>query len=65
MYYISVFAFQKLVVWRFGETIYLLITLNKTKYFLWNIKNTDRNDVHEQSREKHTTHREKHNCRKA
>ena len=41
---------------------YLLISVNKTKSFLWNTKNTVRNSVNEQNT--YTTHREKGNTRK-
>ena len=44
------------------EDIYLLISVNKTKSFLWNTKNTVRNSVNEQNT--YTTHREKGNTRK-
>ena len=43
-------AFQK-----FLTTYLLLIRSNKTKSFLWNIKNTDRNGINEQNT--HHTHR--------
>ena len=47
----------------FVEVIYLLlIKLNKTKSFMWNTKNTDRNGVIEQNT--HTTPREKDTFRK-
>ena len=41
----------------FAEVIYLLIWFNKTKPFVWNTQNTDRNKVNEQNT--HTTHRQK------
>ena len=37
------------------EVVYLLITFNKTKPFLWNTKNTNRNSVNEQNAH-HTPH---------
>ena len=50
----------------FEEIIYLLIRFNKTKSFLWNSKNTDRNDINEQNTHTHThtPHTEKYNFRK-
>ena len=44
------------------EVIYMLIGCNKTKFFLWNTNNTDRNDVNKQNT--HTNHSEKHNTGK-
>ena len=43
------------------EVIDLLITFNMTKSFLWNTKNTNKNDINEQNT--HTPHREKDNFR--
>ena len=43
------------------EAIHLLITFNKTKVFLWNTKNTDRNGINRQN--PHTTHTEEDNFR--
>ena len=40
-----------------AEVIYLLIRFQKTKSFLWNTKNSDKNGVNEQNTR--TTHREK------
>ena len=37
------------------EVIYLLSRCNKTKFFLWNTNNTDRNDVNKQ-KNTHTKH---------
>ena len=36
------------------EVIYLLIRFSKTKFFLWNAKNTDRNSVNQLSTHTHT-----------
>ena len=41
------------------KVIHLLIRFNKSRSFLWNTKNTDRNGINEQNT--HTTHREKDN----
>ena len=40
------------------EIVYLFIRCNKTKFFLRNTDNTDRNGVHKQNI--HTKHLEKH-----
>ena len=53
------FAFQKLLTCR---SHIFAVWFNKTKFFLWNTKNTDRNDVYKQNT--HTTDKEKHNFRK-
>ena len=45
------------------KVIHLLIRFNKSRSFLWNTKNTDRNGINEQNT--HTTHREKDNQRKS
>ena len=44
------------------EVIYLMIRSHKSKSFLWNAKNTERNDVNKQNT--HATHREKDNFKK-
>ena len=36
------------------EVMYLLISFNKTKSFLWNTKNTDRNGVNSKTQTTHT-----------
>ena len=38
------------------EAIYQLIRCNKTKFFLWNTNNTDRNGVNKQNTHTHTPH---------
>ena len=47
----NILIFQKSLI---EEAAYLLIRFNKTKSFLWNTSNTDRNCVNEQK--KHTPH---------
>ena len=44
------------------QVAYLFIRRNKTKFFLWNTNNTDKNDVNKQK--KHTKYLEKHNIGK-
>ena len=44
------------------EIVYMFIRCNKTKFFLWNTNNTDRNGVNKQKT--HTKHLEKDNIRK-
>ena len=44
------------------ESVYLFITCNKTKFFLRNTNNTDRNGVNKQN--KHSKHLEKENIGK-
>ena len=44
------------------ESAYLFIRCNKTKFFLRNTKNTDRNGVNKQNT--HTKHLEKDNIKK-
>ena len=42
-----------------AEDTYLLIRLNKTKFFWWNTNNTDRNGINEQNTQTHTKHSKK------
>ena len=58
----STISFPKITYLYVVELIYLLIRFNKTKSFLWNAKNTDRNDTSEQK--KHTSHIDKGKLRK-
>ena len=44
------------------ESVYLFIRCNKTRFFLQNTNNTDRNDVNKQNT--HTKHLEKDNIAK-
>ena len=44
------------------ESVYLFIRCNKTKFFLWNTNNTDRNGVNKQNT--YTKHLEKDNIGK-
>ena len=45
------------------EMMYLLIRFNKTTFFPWNTKNTDRNDINKQNTNAHTKYSEKDNTR--
>ena len=54
----NVFSFKKLLV----QSVYLFIRCNKTKFFLRNTNNTDRNGVPKQNT--HTKHLEKYNIGK-
>ena len=47
------------------KTIYLLIRCYKTKSFLWNKNNTDRNGVNKQNTYRHTKHSEKNDTEKS
>ena len=51
----NVFSFKKLLV----QSVYLFIRCNKTKFFLRNTNNTDKNSVNQQNT--HTKHLEKDN----
>ena len=73
LHWMNILLVQTIALWRstmlllfkndsLVEDIYLLISVNKTKSFLWNTKNTVRNSVNEQNT--YTTHREKGNTRK-
>ena len=42
----------------------MLIRFNKTKFFLWNNKNTDRNDINKQNPHRYTKNSEKDNIEK-
>ena len=46
------------------EVAYLFIRCKKTKFFLWNTNNTDRNGVNKQNSHIHTKHLEKDNTGK-
>ena len=46
------------------KVIYLLIRCYKTRFFLWNTNNTDRNGVNKQNTHIHTQHSEKDNTGK-
>ena len=45
----------------FAEVTYPLIRFNKTKFLLWNTKNTDRNGIDKQIIYTNTKHSEKDN----
>ena len=47
------------------KAIYLLIRCYKTKSFLWNKNNTDRNGVNKQNTYRHTKHSEKNDTEKS
>ena len=46
------------------EVTYLLSRSIKTKFFLWNTKNADRNGINEQNMHTYTKHSEKDNIGK-
>ena len=67
-YYIFIIYFVISLLFKnqsLAEVAYLLIKFSKTKSFLWNTKNTDRNHVNEQKTRTrpHTIHLEKNNIR--
>ena len=46
------------------ESVYLFIRCNKTRFFLQNTNNTDRNGVNKQNTHTHTKHSKKDNIGK-